>query len=112
MTCHANPLVLGWRRFLGRAAQVSPDIGPTSRHRRRGWLIEPLETRALLSTITVSSIGDTGPGTLRAAIEQANLDTTADTIAFAPTVTGTITLKSALPDLTGNISIAGPGARR
>ena len=59
--------------------------------------------------IAVSSIGDTGPGTLRAAIEQANLDAAQDTITFAPLVTGTITIASALPDLSTNIVITGPG---
>jgi Right handed beta helix region len=63
----------------------------------------------MLSTITVLSTGDTGPGTLRAAIEQANLDPAQDTINFAQSVTGTITLSTALPDLSTNIIIAGPG---
>jgi hypothetical protein len=62
-----------------------------------------------MSTITVTNIGDTGPGTLRAAIEQANLDAAQDTIDFAPSVTGTIMLSSALPNLSTSMIIAGPG---
>ncbi len=81
-----------------------------SRRRAKLWVVESLESRALLSTLTVSSTGDTGPGTLRAAIEQANLDATQDTIKFAPSVTGTITLSSALPDLSAKTIIAGPGS--
>ena len=42
-----------------------------------------LEGRALLSTLTVSSNSDSGPGSLRAAIAQANSDGGGDTILFA-----------------------------
>ena len=80
-----------------------------ARRRARPW-VEALEDRALLSTITVTNTGDTGPGTLRAAIEQANLDAAQDTIDLAPAVTGTITLSTALPDLSTNMIIAGPGS--
>ena len=62
------------------------------------------------ATITVTSLADAGAGTFRAAITQADADTTPDTIAFAPAVTGTIRLVSTLPDLTAAITIAGPGA--
>ncbi len=80
-----------------------------SRRRAKPCVVESLESRALLSTLTVSSIGDTGPGTLRAAIEQANLDATQDTITFAPSITGTINLSSALPNLSAKTIIDGPG---
>ena len=62
------------------------------------------------STITVMNTNDSGPGSLRAAITQADMDTSQDTIDFAPSVTGTITLLSALPDLTGDTLVSGPGA--
>jgi hypothetical protein len=81
-----------------------------ARKRIRTWVVESLESRAMLSTIAVSNTGDTGPGTLRAAIEQANLDAAQDTITFAPSVAGTITLSTALPDLSSNIIISGPGS--
>jgi hypothetical protein len=76
----------------------------------RNWEIETLEDRVVPATITVTNLGDTGAGTLRAAIEQSNLDTTQDTITFAPSVTGTITLLTALPRLSTNVILAGPGA--
>ncbi len=81
-------------------------------HRRlvRPYALERLEGRSLLSTITVTNTDDTGPGTLRAAIEQADVDISHDTIVFAPSITGTITLLSALPNLSGKIDIAGPGS--
>ena len=64
----------------------------------------------MLSTITVANTDDTGTGTLRAAIEQADLDSGQQSIVFAPSVTGTINLLSVLPDLSGNINIDGPGS--
>ena len=84
--------------------------GAVQGRRRRRWNIEPLECRALLSTITVMNTNDAGPGTLRAAITQADLDATPDTILFAPAVTGTISLLSVLPDLSASIDIEGPGS--
>jgi hypothetical protein len=57
----------------------------------------------------VTSLADGGAGTLRAAIEQANLDAANDTIDFAPSVTGTITLATALPGLSAGMNIVGPG---
>jgi hypothetical protein len=81
-----------------------------SRHRAsRNPGIEALEGRVVPSTIPVTSLADAGAGTLRAAIIQANLDATPDTITFDPSARGTITLVSALPDLSTAIDIEGPG---
>lgn len=86
----------------------------TSARRERGagrrLRFEPLEPRALLASFLVTNNGDSGAGTLRDAIERANLDPAADTIDFAPAVRGQITLASALPDLTTDLAIRGPGA--
>ena len=88
----------------------------TRRLGRRTWMVEVLEDRMLLSTFTVNSLGDAGVGTglsgdLRYVITQADQTAGDNTIDFA--VTGTITLNSALPDLsntTGLTDIEGPGA--
>src|SRR5262249_38730947 len=56
----------------------------------------------------VTTLADAGPGSLRQAIFLANATPGDDTITFA--VTGTINLASALPDLSSNIDIQGPGA--
>jgi hypothetical protein len=84
--------------------------GRAATRRRRAWGFEPLEGRVVPSTITVMNTHDSGPGSLRAAITQADMDTTQDTIDFAPSVTGTITLLTALPNLTGHTILSGPGA--
>ena len=96
-------------RFFSHRCDTS-----TTRRRQpagRVWAIESLETRIVPATIiTVTSPSDSGAGTLRAAIEQANLDMDQDTIDFAPSVTGTISLLSALSDLSASMTINGPGA--
>ena len=62
------------------------------------------------STILVTSLHNSGPGTLRAAIEKADLNHEgADTIKFAHSVRGSIPLTSALPSLSTDIVISGPG---
>jgi hypothetical protein len=80
-------------------------------HRVRAYRprFEVLEARHLLSTYVVDNLGDSGSGSglagdLRYCINQA---ADGDAITFG--VTGTIQLFSALPDLTHNISIEGPG---
>jgi CSLREA domain-containing protein len=105
--------------------------------RRRRYLYTPLAVLALLTlcasglrqpaahaaaAFTVNSTGDgadsnisdnvcndgAGNCTLRAAIQQANATPGADTINV--TVTGTINLAAALPNLSSDITISGPGA--
>jgi len=72
-------------------------------------VIETLEDRVVPATIPVTSLLDSGAGTLRAAIEQADRAPNHDTITFARSLAGTITLTSALPDLSTDIVISGPG---
>ena len=61
---------------------------------------------------TGDNVCDDGAGncTLRAAIQQANATPGADTITF--TVTGTIHLATALPNLSTDITVSGPGANQ
>jgi hypothetical protein len=80
-------------------------------HRVRAYRprFEILEARHLLSTYVVDNLGDSGAGSglagdLRYCITQA---AEGDAITFS--VTGTINLAGALPDLTHSISIEGPG---
>lgn len=89
-----------------------------SQHGRSLWL-EPLEERLVLAalSITVNSLDDvnSSPGitTLRAAIAEANanagstIDFDANLFTGGP---GTIALGSALPEVSADVSITGPGA--
>jgi hypothetical protein len=82
--------------------------------------LEKLEDRIVPSQIdlTVSSLADSGTGTLRAAIQTADMDNHSSdkfTIGFAPDlftsgVTSKIELQSPLPDLNNSIAIQGPEA--
>jgi len=57
---------------------------------------------------TVTNLNDSGPGSFRQAIQQANTSS-GDTINFANGVTGVILLQSALPQITASVTINGPG---
>jgi hypothetical protein len=66
--------------------------------------------RVEAATFTVANLNDSGAGSLRQAILDANLAAGADMIDFAAGLTGTITLMSALPQITSDVTINGPGA--
>lgn len=59
---------------------------------------------------TVTNLNDSGPGSLRDAIEEANIHPGDDTITFDPGLSGTITLTSGALIITDDVSIIGPGA--
>jgi hypothetical protein len=64
------------------------------------------------ATFTVSNLGDTGSGSLRDALTQANATADPDTITFASGLTGTIHLASSLQAAPYPVSIQGPGANQ
>jgi hypothetical protein len=80
------------------------------RHQRPRFVprLEALEFRTLPSTFPVLNLADSGAGSLRQAILDANSTPGDDAITFE--VTGTINLARALPNLSSNIDIQGPGA--
>ncbi len=85
-------------------------------------LVEPVESRRLFSTYIVTTLGDSAGSvssigndhfnatTLRAAITAANSHSGSDLIRFSSSLNGAITLNSAPPSISDNLSIAGPGA--
>lgn len=62
------------------------------------------------ATFTVDTLADSGPGSLRQAILDANVDGVVDVIDFASGLVGTIELASPLPAVTESVIIQGPGA--
>lgn len=62
------------------------------------------------STFTVTNLNDSGPGSLRDAIAQTNAQAGPDTVTFQSGLTGTITLTSGSIQISGPLSIVGPGA--
>jgi Ca2+-binding RTX toxin-like protein len=62
------------------------------------------------ATFTVTNLNDSGGGSLRQAILDANATPGADQVTFQSTLSGQITLGSQLPNLIESVNIAGPGA--
>lgn len=65
---------------------------------------------AQAATFNVSNLGDSGAGSLRQAIEDANAAAGADTITFQAGLTGTIALTSGQLEITDSVDVQGPGA--
>ena len=98
-----------------RAPESAIRSGPGFRHGRRGPairfrpLIDTLEARALLSGVeTVTNTTDSGPGSLRNAINNA---TSGEIINFARSAFGTITLSSGPLVVASSLTIDGPGSK-
>ncbi|MGA7296564.1 MAG: choice-of-anchor Q domain-containing protein, partial [Rhodanobacteraceae bacterium] len=72
-----------------------------------GALLSPA---ALAATYPVSNNNDSGSGSLRDAIDQANANPGADIVTFNSSVTGTINLTTTSLLITDDVDIQGPGA--
>ncbi len=82
--------------------------GRLSDRRATGRLIEPMESRLMFSTVWVTNTNDSGTGSLRAAIEQADSLKGKETIDFAiGKGAHTIEPLSALPSVTTPVTING-----
>jgi len=97
------------RKLIGREKTRATLTRPARRpgHSRFLPLIDALESRALLSTLVVQNLNDSGPHSLRA---EFGLAQNGDTIKFASGLTGTITLSSGFLEIATSVSINGPGA--
>src|SRR5262249_40513612 len=71
-----------------------------------------LQDRSLPSTFLVSNLADSGPGSLRQAVLDANTHPGPDQITFAPQLHGTIALTSGQLEVTNDLTIVGLGATR
>src|SRR5262245_65680404 len=75
--------------------------------------VELLEDRWMPSTFLVENPADSGAGSLRQAILDANANPGADVIDFAPAArNGAITFTSGQVSITDDLTIDGPGAER
>src|SRR5262245_39424620 len=100
-------------RSLMSHRRAAPGPRPRRTATRCRPQVEALEDRAVPAVLTVTTLADTsdpddGQLSLREAIAAANAQDGDDTIDFS--VTGTIKLGSALPSLSSNVTITGPGA--
>jgi hypothetical protein len=71
-----------------------------------------LPAAAQAEDIPVTNLNDTGSGSLREALDEANLDTDLDRLVFKSKLSGTIDLGAPLPVVFEPVDIAGPGARK
>src|SRR4051794_11482072 len=98
-------LTKSYSRSFRRAARES------SRHREPFRpRLEALEGRAVPTVFPVTTLVDGGLGSLRQAILDANVTPGDDTITIQ--ASGTIQLGGALPSLSSNIDLQGPGANQ
>jgi hypothetical protein len=102
----------GLKGILGYGGRARRRRNYQGKARLRGTFVprlEAFEERTLLSTFTVLNLNDSGSGSLRDAITSANSNTGADTIAFATSLHGTITLTSGELLITDSLTVNGPG---
>jgi predicted outer membrane repeat protein len=96
-------------RTPNRGCKIRPKRRPSLRFRPGLEALDDLIAPAQVN-LTVSSLADSGAGTLRAAILSADAGKPSDKFTIDFAVTGTIDLQSPLPDLNNTIAIQGPGA--
>jgi hypothetical protein len=101
-----------WLPALARQSRHTPSKRrPKAELRPSRFLprLEILEDRTLPSTFTVTNLNDSGPGSLRAAVAAADAKPNS-AIDFAAGLHGIVSLTSGQLDITGGMTINGPGA--
>src|SRR5262249_14698206 len=94
-----------WFRGRGRPT-------PVRKPARARLGLEALADRIVPAAFHVTTLADSGDGSLRAAITQANAHPGADVIVFNDGLSGTIALTGGQLDITDAVKINGPGADR
>src|SRR5262245_12432318 len=103
----------GERSRKGRARRPQPPRGPAAPRRPSVPRLEAMEDRTVPSTFTVRNLLDSGAGSLRQAVLDANASPGADLIRFAPAARdGAIALTSGELAITDDLAIDGPGQNR
>src|SRR5262245_65483506 len=74
--------------------------------------LEALDGRLVPAVFHVTTLTDGDPGSLRAAVDQANAQPGGDAIVFDQGLTGTIALTGGELDITDDLTVNGPGAGR
>src|SRR5262245_2083628 len=97
-------------RSVSKWLQGRRPVTPVRKPARPRPGLESLDARLVPAAFHVTTLADSGDGSLRAAVAQANAHAGADTIDFQPGLTGTIALTGGELDLTDDLKINGPGA--
>src|SRR5262249_41669061 len=96
---------------LFRSSKSRPAGAPRPRPAAR-LSLEALGERIVPSTFTVGNLADSGPGSLRQAVLDANGNPGADVINFADGLSGTIVLSGGQLAVMDDLLLDGPGADR
>ena len=100
-----------WNDSSSGVLQTLPGVNPDgTRVRAPAAFIVEYSPATPALTFTVTNLNDSGLGSLRDAVVQANLAPGPNTINFAPGLTGTILLTSGQMQISGPLTIVGPGA--
>src|SRR5262245_37357345 len=105
------------RRMFARIFD-KPRTAPASRRAadlRVRPLLQALEARDVPATFTVTNAADSGDGSLRKALLDANAAAGADTVVFDSTffaTARTITLTGGQLEISDSVTVTGPGAAR
>src|SRR5262249_48341246 len=105
-----------WLTFLFRCPK-SDSPRPRRPRTRQPWRhflprLESLEDRVVPSNFTVRNLADSGPGSLRQTILDANAHPGANITRFASSLQGTIPLTGGELEITGDLTIDGPAEDR
>ncbi len=101
---------LSWLQWLARCRRDLVGSPRRRAARAKGSPTESLELRSLLTTFTVTSLADSGSGSLRQAILDANSNAGDDEIVFQSGLNGTISLTSGQMMISETVEITGNGA--
>src|SRR5688572_14473075 len=78
--------------------------------RRSVLNLETLEAKWAPAVFSVENLNDAGPGSLRAALDDANASAGPDGVLFADGLSGTITVSNGPISITDSVEVRGPGA--
>ncbi len=97
-------------RYLSMRFNQTPIRRQQASHKSLRPCLESLQDRTLLTTFTVTNLLDSGEGSLRQAIVNANSESGPDVIRFENSLEGTIALTSGQLVITDDLTIDGPGS--
>src|SRR5262249_12683391 len=109
-----GPWFLLWSFFLMATSWLHRLLKKSRPGRQKLWpnrfvpSLEALGDRIVPSAFHVTTLADSGPGSLRAAVAQANAHPGADAIVFESGLAGTIALTGGELDVTDDLKINGP----
>ncbi|MGB8634258.1 MAG: choice-of-anchor Q domain-containing protein, partial [Rhodanobacteraceae bacterium] len=113
MTKHRSDDAVTLQHAAARQFSPRPLVAAVTRALPGAMLLSAgalLSPAALAATYPVSNNNDSGSGSLRDAIDQANANPGADIVTFNSSVTGTINLTTTSLLITDDVDIQGPGA--